>query len=54
LESGNTQLYDLETDPDEMHDLAAAHPERAAAYREHLKSWAAAQKYCITQACERR
>ncbi len=49
LESGNTLLYDLESDPNELHDLAPLHPERTAAYRDHLKSWAAAQKYRITK-----
>jgi arylsulfatase A-like enzyme len=48
MESGRSRLYDLEDDPDERHDLAALDPERAAAYREHLLRWAAAQKYRIT------
>jgi arylsulfatase A-like enzyme len=49
LESGRSRLYDLEDDPDERRDLAAHEPERAAAYREHVLRWAAAQKYHITK-----
>jgi hypothetical protein len=50
LESGRSSLYDLEDDPQEMRDVRAQHPERAAAYRDHLLGWAAAQKYRITKA----
>jgi glucan phosphoethanolaminetransferase (alkaline phosphatase superfamily) len=49
LESGRCQLYDLEEDPQEQRDLAAVYPERAEAYRDHLRRWAAAQKYRITR-----
>ncbi len=49
LESGRSRLYDLEDDPGEQRDVAAQHPERAAAYRDHLLRWAAAQKYRITK-----
>ena len=45
LESGRSQLYDLERDPGEQHDLADDDPVRVEAYREHLLRWAAAQKY---------
>jgi arylsulfatase A-like enzyme len=31
-ETGRAQLYDLAGDPDERHDLAAAHPDRVARY----------------------
>ena len=48
LESGRSRLYDLEDDPDERRDVAAQHPERVAAYREHLLRWAASQKHRIT------
>ncbi len=48
MESGRSCLYDLEDDPQEQRDLAALHPERVAAYREHLLRWAAAQKFRIT------
>ncbi len=47
-ESGRSSLYDLDTDPGERNDLAAVHPERMEAYREHLLAWAAAQKYRVT------
>lgn len=33
------QLFDVATDPDEMHDLAAEQPERVAAMRTKLDSW---------------
>jgi glucan phosphoethanolaminetransferase (alkaline phosphatase superfamily) len=49
LESGRSRLYDLEEDPGEQRDVAGLDPERAAAYREHLLRWAAAQKYRITR-----
>jgi arylsulfatase A-like enzyme len=48
LESNQTQLYDLENDPDETRDLAARFPEQVEAYRNHLQHWAASQKYLIT------
>ena len=48
LESGRSRLYDLDDDPQERQDLSAEHPERTAAYREHLLRWAAAEKYRIT------
>jgi arylsulfatase A-like enzyme len=47
LESGRTALYDLATDPGETTDLAEIHPERTAAYREHLLRWGAAEKYWL-------
>ncbi len=49
LESGRSQLYDLEHDPAERHDLEDTHPERVATYRDHLLRWAAAQKYRVTR-----
>jgi glucan phosphoethanolaminetransferase (alkaline phosphatase superfamily) len=48
-ESGRSLLFDLEDDPAETTDLAKEHPERVAAYRDHLLRWAAAQKYRITR-----
>jgi hypothetical protein len=50
LDSGRSQLFDLDADPDEKCDLAGRMPERTAVYREHLLRWAAAQKYRITRA----
>ncbi|MEZ4268291.1 MAG: sulfatase-like hydrolase/transferase [Myxococcota bacterium] len=38
-ESGRGRLYDLQTDPAETKDLAADHPERAAAYEADLRAW---------------
>ncbi len=39
FEDGHVELYDLDTDPGEIEDLAAAMPERAAALRESLHRW---------------
>ncbi len=47
LESGQSWLFDLSSDPDERHNLADQYPERAAEYRDHLLRWSAAQKYLI-------
>jgi arylsulfatase A-like enzyme len=49
LDSGRSQLFDLETDPDEKRDLSGELTERTAVYREHLLRWAAAQKYRLTR-----
>jgi hypothetical protein len=49
LDSGRTSLYDLQADPGEQADLAEAIPDRAAAYRDHLRRWAAAQKYHLAR-----
>jgi arylsulfatase A-like enzyme len=37
------ELYDLETDPRETHDLLREHPEVAEPLRERLKSWASGE-----------
>ncbi len=49
VESGRSQLFDLEDDPDERKDLAEQHPGRVAVYRDHLLRWSAAQKFLITR-----
>jgi glucan phosphoethanolaminetransferase (alkaline phosphatase superfamily) len=49
LESGRSQLYDHQDDPNEQHDMAKMLPQRTQAYRDHLLGWAAAQKYRITK-----
>ena len=49
LESGRSRLYDLEEDSEESRDVAEHHPERVAAYQEHLLRWAASQKFRITK-----
>jgi hypothetical protein len=49
LDSGRSQLFDLEADPGEREDLAEQYPERVEAYTEHLRRWAAAQKYRATR-----
>jgi len=38
LASSQPRLYDLQTDPGELHDLLAEQPERAAALREQLRT----------------
>lgn len=49
IESGRSRLYDLEEDSGEKRDVAGLHPERVAAYQQHVLRWAAAQKYRITK-----
>jgi arylsulfatase A-like enzyme len=49
LDSGRSQLFDLEADPDETCDLSGRMGERTAVYRERLLRWAAAQKYRLTR-----
>jgi hypothetical protein len=46
-ESGRSRLFDLSADPEEKNDLAGQYSERVVEYREHLRRWAAAQKYLI-------
>lgn len=41
---GRARLYDLDADPGERTNLAAAHPERVTRYREHLASWIAERR----------
>jgi hypothetical protein len=48
LESDRSRVFDLCRDPDERQDLAAAHAERVARYRELLRQWSAAQVARIT------
>jgi lipoteichoic acid synthase len=40
LDSGRTRLFDLNADPGEQSDVAAAHGERAAWYARNLRNWA--------------
>ena len=47
VEPARSTLYDVCRDPDETRDLAAAHPDRVAAYRLRVESWAAAQKAAV-------
>lgn len=44
LESGRSNLFDLESDPVERVDRAAEFAERVRAYRDHVKAWASAQR----------
>jgi arylsulfatase A-like enzyme len=39
FETGNVELYDLEQDRGEQHNLAQEQPERAAAMRQRLAAW---------------
>lgn len=47
LETGRSWLFDLRTDPEELHDLSSLNAERTEGYRDHLLHWAAAQKFLI-------
>ncbi len=38
-EDGRVQLFDLDADLGELHDVAAAHPERVAQMRARLHDW---------------
>ena len=38
-EDNSTELYDLEKDPSEAHDLAQIHPEIVARLRDKLSKW---------------
>jgi arylsulfatase A-like enzyme len=49
-ESGQSWLYDLQEDPEERQDLAGEFPERVEAYRDHVRRWAAGQKYRVSLA----
>jgi arylsulfatase A len=44
---GRPELYDLSTDPNEQHDLAAIIPDKAAAMYKALKDWQAQTKAAI-------
>jgi phosphoglycerol transferase MdoB-like AlkP superfamily enzyme len=48
LDTGRSQLFDLQTDPEERCDRAGEFPERVAGYREHLTRWAKNQKRLVT------
>jgi len=39
FEDGRLELFDLASDPGERHDLAAVHPQRAAALQQRLAAW---------------
>jgi arylsulfatase A len=38
-ESGKAELYDLNSDPSEAHDLAASHPEKCKELGAHIDTW---------------
>jgi uncharacterized sulfatase len=39
VELDQDELYDIESDPREEHDQAAAHPQKVAAYRRRIEAW---------------
>jgi phosphoglycerol transferase MdoB-like AlkP superfamily enzyme len=51
LATGQSKLFDLESDPDERMTLSASYPERIARYEKTLRSWSAAQKADVTGDC---
>lgn len=44
LREGSDELFDLETDPNEQHNLAAREPARATRLRQRLAAWAEANR----------
>ena len=44
LREGVDELYDLEQDPDEQHNLAKTDPERCARLRQRLAAWTEANR----------
>lgn len=46
-ETNRGQLYDLSADPSETRNLVEQHPARVAAYRAHLRAWAARQRLLL-------
>jgi arylsulfatase A-like enzyme len=44
LREGAEELYDLDKDPDEQHNLAAGEPERTARMRQRLAAWTEANR----------
>jgi lipoteichoic acid synthase len=47
LDSGRARMFDLERDPAERLNVAGENAERARAYENLLRSWAAAQKHLV-------
>ena len=44
LREGIDELYDLDRDPQEQHNLAASQPERTARLRQRLAAWTEANR----------
>jgi arylsulfatase A-like enzyme len=44
LREGVDELYDLDADPNEQHNLARAQPERCARLRQRLAAWTEANR----------
>lgn len=47
MESGRSQLFDVEADPAERRDLAREHPQRVTRYRDHLRAFTLRQRASI-------
>lgn len=44
MESGRSQLFDLDVDPAEQRDLSSEHPQRVDRYRDHLRAFTLQQR----------
>jgi arylsulfatase A-like enzyme len=53
LRAGIDELYDLDRDPDEQRNLAAAEPDRSARLRERLAAWMEANRRRYGQGAQR-
>ena len=54
IEAGRSRLYDVCADPGETRDRAPEERARAAAYRDRVTAWAAAQKELVTNSVRNR
>src|SRR5204863_1694872 len=54
LDTGRGRLFDLDRDPHEMRDIAAAVPGRSAWYRVNLRRWSTAQRRRLDAAVQPR
>jgi glucan phosphoethanolaminetransferase (alkaline phosphatase superfamily) len=48
LDTKRSELFDLESDPEELRNLASQHPVRVRGYRAHLLRWSENQKHLVS------